>query len=224
MLLVTTLTFAQKPKRKLYTKIDDRNVFFGFSFGVNVMDFSSSIDNSNFANDSLYATISNVYPGFNVNIISSLKLHDNLHLRFLPGLSFGQRNVSFYDHNIYDDDIILESSFMEFPLLLKYSAKRMNNFKPYLITGATYRLDLAAKKEYNIDEDIIMRLNRSDFHVDLGVGLDFYLEWFKLSTELKYSFGLTNTIVTTPPVDKEQYVNALEALRSNVFTLSFHFE
>ena len=42
----------------------------------------------------------------------------------------------------------LQSSFLEFPLLVKLKGDRLNNVRPYVIGGLNYRYDLAGKKEY----------------------------------------------------------------------------
>ncbi len=44
------------------------------------------------------------------------------------------------------DGVRVESSFLEFPLLLKYKGDRLNNVRPYVIGGLNYRYDLAGSK------------------------------------------------------------------------------
>ena len=77
-----------------------------------------------------------------------------LDIRFLPGVSFGQRVIRYYKDGVF---IItpqkLESSFLEFPLLLKLKGDRLNNVRPYVIRGLNYRYDLAGKKEFEDDPD-----------------------------------------------------------------------
>jgi hypothetical protein len=81
-------------------------------------------------------------PGFTVGIISSLRLSRDLNLRFLPGLSFGERQLM-YNYDVWETDYYLplqyysiKSTFLDFPLLLKYKARRINNDRPYLIFGS----------------------------------------------------------------------------------------
>ena len=120
-------------------------------------------------------------------------------IRFLPGVSFGQRVIRYYKNGvIYNDQQKLESSFLEFPLLLKFKGDRLNNVRPYVIRGLNFRYDLAAKKEFDDDKPVYIRLKRPDLYYEVGAGLDFYLTYFKLSIELKMSNGIGDVLVKEP--------------------------
>jgi hypothetical protein len=118
----------------------------------------------------------------------------------------------------------LESSFLEFPFLLKFKGERLNNVRPYLIGGINYRYDLAGKKEYDDEKPIYLRLKRSDLYYEIGAGLDFYLPYFKLSVELKMSQGTRDVLVHEPAPGYPQYANAIERMQSQIWILAFHFE
>ena len=60
-----------------------------------------------------------------------MKLRKNLNLRFEPGLKTNKLNV-FYSN---DDKREIKSTYIQLPLLLKYSAKRYNNIRPYVLGG-----------------------------------------------------------------------------------------
>ena len=113
----------------------EKRLRFGFSLGLNFMDFTvkSSIEpHSVLGGDSTHFFVDNshIIPGFNVNVVSDFRLVENLHLRFLPGLAFGQRDVSFYfPEDQKQTTMKLESSFIEIPLLLKYTARRKTDRK-----------------------------------------------------------------------------------------------
>jgi hypothetical protein len=146
-------------------------------------------------------------------------------IRFLPGVSFGQRNVRYYKNQVLTNDKQrLESSFLEFPLLLKFKGKRLNNIKPYFVAGLNYRYDLAGKKEYDEDKPVYLRLKRSDLYYEIGPGLDFYLPFFKLSLELKVSTGLRDILVHDPASGHPQYANAIQKMKSQIWIIAFHFE
>lgn len=73
-------------------------------------------------------------------------------------------------------------------------------------------------------EDLV-RLKPFDTYIETGIGWDSYLQFFRLSTELKFSFGLKNILDSGPKSTVPQvYSNAFTRVASNVFTLSFHFE
>ena len=150
-------------------------------------------------NNDLRADETMVEPGFQVSIVSDLRLGENLNLRFLPGISFGQRRLSFYKNDtILDTEMKIESSYLDFPLLLKYRAKRLNNIRPYLVGGLNYRYDMAAKKGFDEATNVYVRLKPSDLYFEFGFGFDYYLTYFKFSTELKAGIGMFNVLVNEP--------------------------
>ena len=220
---ITIGGFAQKPKVKNYQEVDYKTLHFGFTLGVNFFDFNTYLSDQ-YRVDLLYADVNNLSPGFNVGIVSELRLQRFLSLRFLPGISFGERKLQFIRDTVLVREFSIESSYLEFPFVFKYSANRLNNFKPYLIGGLNYRLDLAAKKDYNEDDEVLIRLRKSDIYIEAGIGLDFYLKYFKFSTEIKYAMGISDVLVHEPPSSQPQYVNAIDKMKSNLIIISFHFE
>ncbi len=233
---------AQRLLLKNLTTFDDKRIHFGFTLGVNTTDFGFTHytvigDNPKFAEetvngvpikgtDTIRADISTLTPGFTVGIVTNLRLAESFDLRFLPGMSFGERKLSY---NIPVQDVndpgqkgyySIKSTFLDFPLLLKYKSRKMNNQRPYLIAGGAYRIDISKSGQ----EDLV-RLKPLSAYLEAGVGWDSYLQFFRLSTELKFSFGLNNILDDGPKNTQPQvYSNAFSKLTSNVFTLSFHFE
>ena len=118
----------------------------------------------------------------------------------------------------------LESNFLDFPLLIKYKSKRVNNYRPYFVAGTNVRYDLAARKDYEEDSDVYVRLKPFDVYFEIGFGVDFYLQYFKFSPELKLSVGMRNILVDDPAEGFPQYVNSIDRLNSYVVMLCFHFE
>ncbi len=225
LLFVLLPLHAQKKKVKYYQKVDSKLIHFGFTLGLNTMDFYVTNQSTPQNTDTLFANVNNLLPGFNVSVVTDLRLMKYLDLRFLPGLAFGQRDLYFYrPGGVYYSKQKIESSFLEFPLVLKYKAKRLNNVRPYLVAGFNYRMDMSARRKYNDDKAIYVRLQQSDLYHEEGFGIDFYLPYFKLSTELKVSTGFRNILVTEPPAEHPEYVHALQRLRSQIWVLSFHFE
>ncbi len=216
---------AQKQKPKNESWYDEKPLHFGFCLGFNAMDFRITPSQTYLEKDSLYPEVSRLNPGINIQIVTNLRMGTYFDFRFLPGVSFGQRNIRFYkDKVLVNDQQRLESSFLEFPLLLKYKGDRLNNTRPYVIGGMNFRYDLAGKKEFDEDKPVYLRLKRPDLYYEAGAGIDFYLTYFKLSIELKMSNGLGNVIVRDFVPGHQQLNNAIEKLRSQIWVLSFHFE
>jgi hypothetical protein len=225
VILIPNVLSGQKQKPKNKSWYDDKLLHFGFSLGLNTMDFRITPSQAYLSADSLYPEVSMLNPGINIQIVTDLHPANHIDIRFLPGVSFGQRNIRYYkDKVLYNDNQRLESSFLEFPLLLKYKGDRLNNVRPYFITGLNFRYDLAAKKEYDEEKPVYVRLKRSDLYYEIGGGLDFYLIYFKFSIELKMSNGLFDVLVDEPASGHEQYRNAIDKMRSQMWVVAFHFE
>lgn len=174
---------------------------------------------SNTTGTVLIPDLSSTQPGFQVQIVSSLKLADNVDLRFLPGISFGARRISFYD--AIDKSLVgkvdIESSYLDFPLDIKYRAKRLNNYRPYILGGVNYRYDMASKKQ---DE---LRFRPGDIYYEMGVGADWYLPFFKLATEIKVGVGLLDLLVRDSKSNQD-YISSIDRINSYIVGFSFHFE
>lgn len=224
-LLNNFILSGQKQKPKNESWYDEKPLHFGFSLGFNSMDFDITPSQQNFRIDSLYPEVSILNPGINIQIVTDLRPADRLDIRFLPGVSFGQRVIRFYKNEVLvNDQQKLESSFLEFPLLLKYKGVRLNNVRPYIIGGLNYRYDLAGKKEFDDAKPVYIRIKRPDLYYELGAGLDFYLTYFKLSIELKMSNGFGNVLVREAAPGHPEYYNAIEKIKSQIWVLAFHFE
>lgn len=235
---------AQKEKVKRDPTHDDAWLHFGFSIGVNTMDFN--IKSSQMAVDSgIYTEVSNLRPGFHVHALSNLRLANNFDLRFTPGIAFGgvrEINYVLSDPNSAlidpaDNPVKVESNFLEFPLLVKYKSNRLNNFRPYLIGGANMRLDLAATKKTwgrSRKENNLVLLKPFDLYYEIGTGFDFYLEnKLKIAIELKYSVGVTNLLRTSihkhgdtivPDPQDAVFTDSIDRLFSRMFMITLHFE
>lgn len=206
--------------------VDDKLLHFGFSLGLNALDFGitpslQSIDGKIYQMD-----VSTLKPGFSVGIISDLRLNRYLNLRFTPTLHFGERELIYMTPGVTQRDTISITSIpVCLPLYLKYSAERKGNYRPYLLWGGGIYYDLGR------DTGKTLLLKPFDFYTEFGVGCDLYFSFFKLSPELKFALGF-NDIFT--PLDQrdagflsdheKELSLALSKLTSHMFTLTFNFE
>ncbi|MGA2407489.1 MAG: porin family protein [Bacteroidales bacterium] len=216
---------GQKQKPKNESWYDEKLLHFGFSLGFNTMDFDITPSQKYYQINSLYPEVSKLNPGINIQIVTDLRPANHLDIRFLPGVSFGQRVIMYYKNStLVNNQQRLESSFLEFPLLLKYKGDRLNNVRPYVIGGFNFRYDLAGKKEFDDAKPIYIRIKRPDLYYELGAGVDFYLVYFKLSVELKMSNGLGDVLIKEAALGHPEYENAIEKMKSQIWILAFHFE
>lgn len=224
LLMVAAGARGQVEKVQNKPGYDNKWIHFGFMVGLNTMDFG--FDRPGLGGlDSLYfADVSRPNPGFQVSIVSDLRMGERLSLRFLPGITFGSREFSYYDDVGLDSRQTVESNFLDFPLLLKYKSFRVNNYRPYLIGGLNFRYDMAARRDYE-DSGPFVRLIKPDFYAEFGFGIDFFLQYFKFSPELKVSAGFRDVLVHDPfTASTSVYVNSIDRLRSYLVMLCFYFE
>ncbi len=226
LLLSVSLLSAQEKRPRNLPAFDYKKLHWGFTVGLNSMDYS--IRRNTAATNYLHADVAGFQPaGFQVNIVSDLRLSDYWNLRFLPGINLGSRQFAYYDPGtwVLDRKMTLGSSFLDFPLLLKYRSERVNNYRPYVVGGMSYRIDMSARGKYDTEKNDRILIKRSDVYLEMGFGIDHYLQYFKYSTELKLAIGLRNMMVTDNPFPgQEYYANSILGLRSYLVMLNFHFE
>lgn len=147
----------------------------------------------------LLRTEVNGNPGFNLGFIGSLKLgHPTLTLRFVPSLSFQAKDVLYFYQDEPDIAVkkSVESTILNFPILLKYRTLRYNNFAAYFVGGFEYSIDLQSRQRIPQNPlDPFIKLRRHDFHAQMGIGVDFFLPYFKFGMEIKMSHGLVNALI-----------------------------
>ena len=221
---------------------------FGFILAMNIMDFSvKPVDNvaqyqwkkeqapdlPNADDYRVLGVTAASSPGFSVGILGNLRLMRFVDLRFIPSLSFGSRTLQY---NIRGTGMAgtpagsdttflvnkkVNSTYLTFPLLIKYRSWRKDNYGAYLIGGVNYSIDLAAAKKTKQDTGTgDIKLRTHDVAAELGAGFDFYNAYFKLSVEAKMIFGLKNLMVN----DNTLYSGSINQLHSKIFMLSFTFE
>jgi len=182
--------FAKKPIINL-ENFDKQRIHFGFYLGFNIYDFK--IDKKYDAED----IVVDSETGFNVGLISNLRISEHFDLRFEPGLQYGQRNLHF--PNISDPVESLrevKSTYLHFPLLLKFSAKRVGNVKPYLLGGVSTDLNLSSNASSPDDNSANkFRMLKNTNNYELGAGIDLYFEYFKFSPSIRGVFGINNELI-----------------------------
>ena len=216
--------FAQRQKVPNLPKYDQDFFHPGFNLGINVANFkiTYAADLNHF--DSLYVIDNLKQTGFNLGIVTDFRLSNHFNLRFIPTMIFAQRNLNytFYINNVKSSVTTkqIESTFINLPLSLKLKSNRLGNARCYAIVGAQYMIDMVSQAKVENKDKQFVKLYRKDYGYHVGMGFDFYMEMFKLSTEISMYNGVNNLLVP----DNTVYAKALTGLRSKVFFLSFYFE
>lgn len=198
---------------------DKQRLRFGFFLGLNMYDFK--IDKVKEEQD----IIVDSQMGFNVGLIANLRLTEHLDLRFEPGLQYGQRNLRFPNINDPVDALReVKSTYLHFPLLLKMSATRVGNIKPFLLAGVSTDLNLSSNAN-SLDDNSSnrFRMLKNTNNYELGAGIDIYFEYFKFSPSLRGVFGINNELI--PDKDPNSpWTGNMEAIKTRGIFLNFAFQ
>lgn len=222
LLLLSCPLYGQQGKN--YPSFDRKKIHFGFALGVNTADFNYTLQVDSTSSDSLTGITIRKQPGFNLGIISSLNFHETLSLRFVPSLSFQERLFQYSYIKKGEQEMKetrLESTTLDFPLMLKLRTKRLSNFAAYAIGGFQYSLDLASQKD--VDQtlgDPIVKIKQHDFAYQVGGGFDFWMPYFKFAIEIKLSNGIKNVIIQ----DHTFFMDPLSSLKTKVWWFCITFE
>ena len=236
--LAAVQTVAQDRKVQNKPYIDLRPMHFGIHVGLNMQDIEFNnvgpqivtLEDGTVTQQTIVMDADKWNAGFSVGVLADLRLSNHLNLRITPTMHFGAKHLTF--HNLTDLDAEgfpheetqdMKKTYISFPVDLKFSAQRWNNYRPYLIAGVNPMINLTGK-----DQDYI-RLKKMDTFVEVGLGCDLYLPFFKLIPELKFCYSLTNALDRNHAnelmdVNKRIYANAVTSGHSKMIVLTFYFE
>ena len=210
--------FNERPILNLENE-DKALLNWGYFLGFNQYDFKFEYKND------LQDILVDKSLGFNVGLIGELRLHEHLDLRFEPGLFYSTRTLGFPGFSEENDAIReVKSTYINFPLLLKVSAKRIGNWKPFIVGGASTSLNLGSNED-SLDDNSsgTFRMKKQVFNYELGFGIDFYTEYFKFSPSIRGVFAITDELV--PDNDPSSpWTGNIDALRTRGVFVNFTFE
>jgi len=229
LFLVSASAFAQSIKGVKVENLpnfDLRRFHFGFLLSYNTSDLFVKLDPLSPLRDSLMVLEHQKQPGFNLGIVASFNVNQNFSWRFLPTLSFQERILQ-YQFRTPDGGSIyfqkpVESTYLEFPILMKLRSDRINNFAVYVIGGGKFCIDMASQRDVNnaLDDEVVVKLAKYDYAAEVGGGFDMFLPYFKFGIELKASIGIPNLSID----DDTRFSDPIQSLRSKSYVLTFTFE
>jgi hypothetical protein len=200
---------------------DKQRVYFGFYLGFNSYDFK--LDYKDVGDDVLVKRTT----GFNVGLVSDLKLYDHINLRFEPGLYYTQRDLHYPISSglVSESDRIREvsSTNIHFPLLLKFSALRTGNVRPYLLGGASATLNLSSNqksKDDNLEDQFRVKTWTTNY--ELGFGIDLFSEYFIFSPSIRGVFGINDELIRDKDANSP-WTGNIESLKTRAVFINFTF-
>ena len=233
ILFISILLLPAEGHAQLFTKkkvinnenFDKPQLSWGYYLGMNNYDY-----NFDYTSDTYDIQTEKSF-GFNVGLIGNFRISDFFDIRFEPGLVMSNRNLIFnpvqfgeteFNQNLHLREI--KSTYIHFPILLKISSKRVNNFKPFLLAGVSTALNLSSK-ENNVDDNSLgqFRTKKNVFFYELGFGIDLYLEWFKFSPSIRGIFAISDEHVDdNDPLSP--WTSNIEFMKTRGILINFTFQ
>lgn len=233
LIVIAFLLAFQSSNAQLFSKekvlnlenFDKSFLTWGYYLGLNNYDFNFDY-NQNLTDIQTEKSV-----GFNVGLIGDMRINDYFNLRLEPGLVVSSRTLTylpdyFQGVGFVDNDLVREvkSTYIHVPLLLKISSKRLNNFKPFVVGGISTALNLSSN-ESNPDDNSSgqFRTKKNMYFYELGLGIDFYLHWFKFTPSIRGVFALNDELVRdTDP--NSPWTSNITSMKSRGVFLNFTFQ
>ena len=200
--------------------LEQRRWSWGYFLGFNSLDFK--IDR--YTEEDAILVNKNV--GFNVGLIGNVKLHQYIDLRLEPGVYFSNRDFEYtgFEENTASRLRETRSSYIYIPLVVKFSTKRLNNFKPFISGGIAYANNLSSNEDNPSDNAANQfRLKTSNYFYEIGFGIDFYLEYFKFTPSIKGVFAINDELVRDKDPNSP-WTSNIENLSTRGIFINFTFQ
>lgn len=203
---------------------DNRKLSYGFLIGLHNTSYQLKYSQKFVAPD--MDTVLSVQPqwspGFVLGLIVNYRLGDFFDLRLTPQVAFYEHKLNYMyraQNEVHTDQQVVETTFVEFPLLLKYKSERRGNVRMYMVGGIKPGFEASGKK--NIDNTLAtVEVQSFSTNLDIGFGFDLYYPLFKFSPELRFSRGITNMLANTT----NMYGQQLKNITTNTITVYFLFQ
>ena len=207
---------------------DNKLYHFGINLGFNKSHFSFTHHPSFLQQDSVMGIESINSTGINLAWLVNINLNNHFDLRTYPlNLTFSEKA---FEYTLTYPDVPggenklnlkkVQSITLSFPVQLKFTSDRIDNFKVYTIAGAKIDYDLAANAGKQNADDII-KLNKIDYGVEGGLGFHFYFPYFVLTPEIKVSWGLANLHSRNPNL---KFSSNIDKINSRMISFSLTVE
>jgi hypothetical protein len=195
-----------------------QKLYFGYYLGFNSFDFK--IDYKTVGPDIQVKKTT----GFNVGVVADLKLQEYINLRFEPGLYYSKRDL-YYPNFSRDLDRIREvnSTYIHFPLLLKFSSLRTGNVRPYVLGGLSATLNLSSNSK-SIDDNSQQRFRVKPWttNYELGLGIDIFSPYFIFSPSIRGLIGINDELIRDNDPNSP-WTGNIQSLKSRAILINFTF-
>lgn len=224
--LISFVPTSVSAQRELYqTDHDAKPYYFGITLGGNIARFKMEPHPWFLEHDTILVAEPLNAGGFELGLSATLNLTRRFEARFNPQLMFTERSISYKlkysdPRDGTETTKRVESVIFSFPFQLKFNSDRIGNFRVYMLGGVKADIDLASNARARSNEDLV-KLQKSDYGIEYGVGFNFFFPSFILSPEIKVSNGLRNIHARD---ESQKYSNIIDRIQSKMIVFAIHLE
>src|SRR5436190_5005747 len=223
LILVTGLSYGQAFKwaKRNNPEWDARRISYGFVIGLHTsayqLKYSDQFVTQSF--DTVHSVQPQFSPGFSLGFLVNLRFNDVLDLRIMPKAGFYNHKLTYFYTDNTTKQQLVETTMVEFPILLKYKSQRRGNVRMYMVRGFTPSIEASGKNDVQ-STTANLDIRATNLTVDAGFGFDFYFPLFKFSQEIRFQKGLQNMLGTDP----SPYAAPLKYMNTNTVSVYFIFQ
>ena len=198
---------------------DDKKLTYGFLIGLHTSIYQINYSDAfvSRAMDTVHSVNPEWSSGFSLGFIVNYRVADLLDLRLTPTVAFYEQKVRYQFTNETFENATVESTMVEFPLLLKYKSERRGNIRMYMIGGAKPAIEATAKKDQTKAE---LEITGTNLSLEAGFGFDLYYPLFKFSPEIRFSRGIVDVLGNKT----NEFGQPLQRMNTNTITVYFLFQ
>jgi hypothetical protein len=224
------ISFSAKAQLKeLYLESHDaKRFYFGIHLSYNRSNFHMNSHPKFLRSDSIMVAEGLTNGGIGMGIMANFRLSEHWEIRSIPfNLVFSGRTIAY--NNTYPDlgggelpkqQKPIESITYSLPIHVKFNSDRINNFRVYMFAGGKIEYDFASNSG-NRNAEKLVKLTKSDYGVEVGLGFNFYRPAFIFSPEIKVSNGLSNRHSYDPNL---KFSNVIDRISTRQITFSINLE
>ncbi len=216
---LTTLGQGKRWVQRNNPNYDDKRLTYGFLIALHSsiyqVNHSDAFITQSF--DTLHSVNSSWTSGFSLGFIVNYKLGDFFDLRLTPEVAFYENKVRYQFTNEGFEDAHVESTMVEFPILLKYKSERRGNIRMYMIGGVKPGFEASGKKDSTKEE---LEITGTNVSLEAGFGFDLYYPLFKFSPEIRFSRGVVDILGNRT----NDFGQPLQRVNTNTVTVYFLFQ
>ncbi len=207
---------------------DDKKYYLGIGVLYNTSRFQLSHHPNFLQSDTVMSVNPENAGGIGLAGIHTYRLSKRFEVRAIfPQLLFSYKNMTYnlsHPDPVKEEQPVMskkvESILVGLPVHFKFRSDRIENFRVYMFAGGKIEYDLASNARAKRAEEMV-KLKKTDFGIEAGIGFNFYFPVFILSPEIKISNGIINSHSRDMNL---KFSNVVDRLNSRMVVFSLIFE